>query len=138
MGALADAALAAGAEVVGVLPGALFEAEVAHAGLTALHTVGSMHERKGLMTELADAFVALPGGFGTLDELFEATTWAQLRIHQKPIGVLNVDGYFTPLRACIDRAVADGFIRPEHAALLSYFTDVETMLDYLASFSLEP
>src|SRR5580658_7185906 len=120
MGIVANAALAAGGEVVGVLPGALFRTEVAHEGLTALHRVGSMHERKALMTELSDAFIALPGGFGTYDELFEATTWAQLGIHHKPIALLDVAGYFAPLRALITAAVDSGFIKPEHAALMSF------------------
>ncbi|MBV9102783.1 MAG: TIGR00730 family Rossman fold protein [Candidatus Eremiobacteraeota bacterium] len=138
MGVLADAALAAGGEVVGVLPGALFTTEVAHPGLTDLRSVGSMHERKALMTELVDAFIALPGGFGTFDELFEATTWAQLRIHRKPIAILDVANYFTPFRDLVARAVADGFIRPEHAALLSYFTDVDALLDHLSAHALQP
>jgi uncharacterized protein (TIGR00730 family) len=132
MGVLADAALAAGGDVVGVLPSALFVQEVAHTGLTTLHSVGSMHERKALMTDLADAFIALPGGFGTLDELFEATTWRQLGIHRKPIGVLDVDGYFGPLRTFIERAVEEGFIKPEHAALLAFEANVATLLDRLA------
>jgi hypothetical protein len=106
MGTVADAVLAAGGEVVGVIPEALAGKEVAHTGLTRLHVVKSMHERKGLMAEMADAFVALPGGFGTLDELFEAIKWGQLGIHRKPIGLLDVDGYFAPLLAFVDRAAA--------------------------------
>src|SRR3954471_3991518 len=97
MGIVADAALASGGEVIGVLPDKLFEREVAHAGLTELHTVGSMHERKALMSELADAFVALPGGYGTIEEVVEAVTWTQLGIHAKPVGLLDVDGYFEHL-----------------------------------------
>jgi uncharacterized protein (TIGR00730 family) len=135
MGVLADAALEAGGEVIGVLPAALFRSEVAHAGLTTLHRVDSMHERKALMTELADAFIALPGGFGTFDELFEATTWAQLGIHRKPIGVLDVADYFAPLRALIAHAVSQGFVHPEHAALLAFETSAPVLLERLAALS---
>jgi uncharacterized protein (TIGR00730 family) len=132
MGVVADAALAAGGEVIGVLPASLFGVEVAHAGLTAMHRVGSMHERKALMTDLSDAFIAMPGGFGTYDELFEATSWAQLGIHRNPIGLLDVDDYFAPLRAMVERAVTDGFIKPEHAALLQYERDAPVLLDRLS------
>jgi uncharacterized protein (TIGR00730 family) len=118
MGIVADAALASGGEVIGVLPDKLFEREVAHAGLTELHTVGSMHERKALMSELADAFVALPGGYGTIEEVVEAVTWTQLGIHAKPVGLLDVDGYFEHLVAFLDRAVTDGLLRPESRSLL--------------------
>lgn len=126
---LADAGLAAGGEVIGVLPGALFAQEVAHTGLTALHMVNSMHERKAMMNDLSEAFIALPGGFGTLEELFEATTWAQLRIHRKPVAVLDVDGYFAPLRAMVAQAVANEFIKPEHAALLGFETEIPALID---------
>lgn len=110
MGILADAALAAGAEVVGVIPRSVFRREIAHAGLTRLCVVDGMHERKALMAETADAFLALPGGLGTFDELFEIMTWSTLGLHDKPIGVLDVDGYFAPLRALLDRAIASGYL----------------------------
>src|SRR5438094_2640259 len=117
MGVLADAALAAGGEVIGVIPQMLVDRELAHRRITALRIVTSMHERKALMAELSDAFVALPGGLGTLDELFEAITWAQLGIHRKPIGLLDVEGYFAPLVSFVDHAVEDGFVRPPYRAL---------------------
>lgn len=118
MGAVADAALAAGGEVTGVIPRALVEKEVAHTGLTELRVVESMHDRKALMNELSDGFITMPGGFGTLDELFETLTWAQLRFHEKPIGLLNVNGYFDALLDFADRAVADGFIHRAHRAMI--------------------
>lgn len=118
MGAAADAALAGGAEVIGVIPRSIAEHEIAHGGLTALHVVGSMHERKALMAELSDAFVALPGGIGTLEELFEVWTWAQLGLHRKPCGLLNVMGFFDGLSGFLRRVVADGFLRPEHHAMM--------------------
>src|SRR4051812_49148308 len=107
MGVCADAALAAGGEVIGVIPDALQTAEVAHGGLTRLHVVRTMHERKALMADLSDAFAALPGGFGTLDELFEILTWAQLGIHAKPVAILNVAGFFDPLLAMLDHQTAE-------------------------------
>lgn len=110
MGALADAALAAGGEVIGVIPRALAAAEVAHSGITELHVVESMHARKALLAELSDAFIALPGGIGTMDEFFEALTWRQLSIHDKPIGLLNVGGYYDPLVALLDRMVREGLL----------------------------
>jgi uncharacterized protein (TIGR00730 family) len=112
MGACADAALAGGAEVVGVLPRALSSREIAHHGLTELRIVGSLHERKAVMSALCDAVVALPGGCGTLDELFEAITWVQLGLHEKPIGLLDVESYFRPLSALLDHMTAEGFVRP--------------------------
>jgi hypothetical protein len=112
MGACADAALAAGAEVVGVLPRALTSREVAHTGLTEMRIVSSLHERKAVMSALSDAVVALPGGCGTLDELFEAITWGQLGLHEKPIGLLDVDGYYGPLLAFLEHMNAEGFVRP--------------------------
>ncbi len=118
MGAVADAVLAAGGAVTGVIPLALARREVAHEGLTDLRIVGSMHERKALMASLADAFVALPGGLGTLEELAEALTWAQLGVHRKPCALLDVEGYYRPLTAFFDHAAAEGFVRPEHRALL--------------------
>src|SRR2546423_626875 len=118
MGVIADTVLESGGEVIGVIPQSLEEREVAHTGLTELHVVGSMHERKALMAELSDGFIALPGGFGTFDELFEITTWAQLGLHTKPIGLLNVSGYFTPLLTMVSHAVTEGFLPPNHAHIL--------------------
>src|SRR5207247_3756168 len=118
MGVLADAVLNAGGDVIGVIPQALVDRELAHQGLTQLHVVGTMHQRKALMADLADGFAALPGGFGTADELFEILTWAQLGLHQKPIGLLNVAGYFDPLRAWLDHTVREGFLRSLHRQLL--------------------
>jgi uncharacterized protein (TIGR00730 family) len=118
MGAIADAALAAGGEVIGVIPKALVRRELAHRGLTELRVVDSMHERKALMARLADAFVALPGGFGTMDEFCEILTWAQLGLHRKPYGLLNVDGYFDRFLAFVDHGVAEGFIRADQRARL--------------------
>jgi hypothetical protein len=118
MAAVADGVLAAGGEVVGVIPSALMDREVGHKGLSDLRVVGSMHERKSLMVELADGFMALPGGIGTMDELFEIWTWAQLGSHSKPCAVLNVAGYYTPLLTFLDHMVANGFLRAEHRAQL--------------------
>src|SRR5438309_11302592 len=129
MGACADAALAGGAEVVGVLPRALTSREVAHHGLTELRIVSSLHERKAVMSALSDAVVALPGGCGTLDELFEAITWGQLGLHEKPIGLLDVDGYFGPLFAFLDHIAAEGFVRP--ALRLVHARTARELLDWL-------
>lgn len=118
MGILADAALDAGGRVVGVIPVGLFSREVGHTGLTQLHEVPTMHERKALMYDLADAFVALPGGLGTLDELAEVVTWAQLGLHQKPVALLDVDGFWDPLIAQLDRMVDVGLLKPANRALL--------------------
>jgi hypothetical protein len=118
MGALADAALEAGGEVVGIMPRHLVDREVAHVGLTDLHIVSSMHERKALLAELSDGFLAMPGGLGTLEELFEIWTWGQLGLHRKPYGLLQVEEFYTPLLAFLDHAVTTGFIRPENRALL--------------------
>jgi len=131
MGVVADAALGAGGRVTGVIPLSLEEREVAHRGLTTLHVVETLHERKALMHELSDAFIALPGGFGTLDELFEAVTWAQLGIHAKPIGLVNVSGYFDELLAFVDGAVAQGFVGESQRALLTVRDDVSLLLDAL-------
>jgi uncharacterized protein (TIGR00730 family) len=128
MGVLADAVLATGGEVIGVIPGGLAERELAHAGLTELHLVQSMHVRKALMAEKADAFVALPGGYGTADELFEILTWRQLGLHDKPIGLLNVAGFFDPLLAWADLMVREGFVRPENRNLLQVSADPEALL----------
>jgi len=114
MGALADAAVAAGGDIIGVIPGALVDKEVAHRGLSELRVVASMHERKALMAELADGFVALPGGIGTLEEFFEIWTWGQLGLHHKPFGLLNVGGFYDPLLAFLDQLAERRFLRPEH------------------------
>jgi uncharacterized protein (TIGR00730 family) len=134
MGVIADAALAAGGEVVGVIPRKLSSKEVAHAGLTELHVVGTMHERKALMADRADGFIALPGGYGTCDELFEIVTWAQLGLHQKPIGLLNVAGYFAPLLAWCDHMVAEGFLKPEYRELLLVADTAEAMVERVLTF----
>lgn len=134
MGVLADAALEAGGEVIGVIPEALMIREVTHPGLTELHVVSTMHERKALMAELSDAFIAMPGGFGTLDELFETITWAQLGLHRKPIGLLNVDGYFDPLLAFIDHAIAEEFVLPEYGALLTVGNEPGVLLEMLLAY----
>ena len=118
MGALADAALAAGGEVIGVIPQALIEREIGHRGLTELRIVESMHERKALMAELSDGFVALPGGIGTLEELFEVWTWAQLGLHAKPCALLDTDGFYGPLVAFLDHLVDAGFVREAHRDML--------------------
>jgi len=118
MGAIADAVLSGGAEVIGVLPEALQGREIAHRGLTKLHLVESMHERKALMASLSDAFIALPGGFGTLDEFFEIVTWAQLNIHSKPCVLINTDGYYDFLLRFLDHAVREGFVRPANLRLV--------------------
>jgi len=131
MGVLADAALEAGGEVVGVIPEALVARELAHNGVTDLRIVHSMHERKALMADLSDAFIALPGGFGTFEELCETLTWVQLGIHDKPCGLLNVAGYFDPLIAMFDRAVEERFLRPQHRDLLQVSTDPAELLDRL-------
>jgi hypothetical protein len=129
MGVVADAALAAGGEVVGVIPRALQLRELGHAGLTALHVVGSMHERKAKMAELADGFVAMPGGMGTLEELAEILTWAQLGVHAKPCGLLDVAGYYAPLVSFLDHAVVEGFLRAEHRRILVVARDPGSLLE---------
>jgi uncharacterized protein (TIGR00730 family) len=133
MGVVADACLNCGGRVVGVIPQALADKEVAHTGLTELRVVGSMHERKAVMAGLSDAFLALPGGFGTWDELFEALTWSQLGIQNKVCGLLNINGYYDSMLAMVDRAVAEGFIRGPSRELLLSDTDVSRLLDRLAS-----
>jgi uncharacterized protein (TIGR00730 family) len=138
MGLVADTVMAAGGTVVGVIPTRLFPKEIAHPGLTELIEVSSMHERKTRMFELADAFIALPGGFGTLEELAEVTTWAQLGIHQKPIGVLNVGGYYDPLLAWLERGVADGLLRPENRSLLVDRDDPAALLQALRDYVPKP
>ena len=131
MGVLADAVLAGDGTVLGVITEALVDREVAHTSLTELVVVPSMHERKQLMADAADAFVMLPGGLGTLDEFFEAATWTQLGIHTKPCGVLDVGGYFEPLRALLDTAVTQRFLTPEHRELLIFGDEPRTLLDAL-------
>jgi len=131
MGAVADAVLAGGGEVIGVIPDVLQIQERAHHGVTDLRVVGSMHERKATMAQLADAFVALPGGLGTLDELCEILTWALLGLHTKPCGLLDVSGYWGPFVALLDHTVASGFLRPEHRALLKAERDPRLLLDAL-------
>lgn len=135
MGVAADAALQAGGEVIGVIPQSLVDREVAHLGVTELKVVKTMHERKAIMENLSDAFVAMPGGFGTLDELFEIVTWAQLGIHSKPIGLLNVNGYFDKLVDWMDDSVAQKFIRADHRGLISVDDDSKRLLFALAGRS---
>jgi len=134
MGSIADAVLAQGGEVIGVIPEPLVAREVAHKGLTDLRIVGSMHERKALMAELSDAFVALPGGFGTLEEFCEITTWTQLGLHRKPCGLLNVSGYYDALLSFLDHAVSERFIRPEHRSVVLADTEPDGLLDKLKGF----
>ncbi|CAA9456857.1 MAG: Lysine decarboxylase family [uncultured Rubrobacteraceae bacterium] len=135
MGVLADAALEEGGEVVGVIPEALVTRELAHANLTQLYVVGSMHERKALMADLSDGFVTLPGGYGTLEELLEVLSWAQLSIHEKPCALLDVDGYWEPLAALFDKAVTEGFVRPNHRSLILTGEDPELLLDRMKSYT---
>jgi uncharacterized protein (TIGR00730 family) len=135
MGTLADGALAAGGEVVGVIPQDLMDREVGHTGLSDLRVVGSMHERKALMAELSDGFVALPGGIGTLEELIEIYTWSQLGLHHKPMGVLNVRGYYDALAALLDHAVAEGFLRAAHREALHVADTPEALLEAFADWS---
>jgi hypothetical protein len=131
MGALADATLSSGGRAVGVLPFSLQEREIGHQGLHELHLVNSMHERKALMAKRADAFIAMPGGFGTFDELFEIVTWGQLGLHQKPIGLLDVGGYFQPLMAMVHRGVEDGFIPEAHAQPFAVSASAGELLERL-------
>jgi uncharacterized protein (TIGR00730 family) len=132
MGALADSALAAGGRVIGVIPEHLMRPEVAHQGLTELLVVDSMHTRKRTMASRADAFVVLPGGYGTFEEMFEMVTWRQLRLQAKPVGLVNTDGYFDHLLAFLRHAVQQQFIRPQHAELLCVEPDAAALLDRLA------
>ena len=134
MGAVADAALAAGGEVVGVIPQHLVDREVAHDGLTELRVTGSMHERKALMADLADGFVALPGGLGTLEELAEILTWSQLGLQSKPCGLLDVEGFFDPLLAFLDHTVTEQFVSTEHRALVLAADRPDALLDLLAGW----
>jgi uncharacterized protein (TIGR00730 family) len=134
MGILADSVLANGGKVIGVIPRALWDREVGHRNLTELHVVESMHERKALMASLADAFVALPGGLGTLEEVFEVWTWAQLGIHDKPVGFLDAIGFYAPLLAFLDNAVDAGFVRPQHRAMAIVEDDGATLLRRMAEY----
>jgi uncharacterized protein (TIGR00730 family) len=133
MGIVADEVLARGGKVIGVIPRGMVDREIAHLGLTELLVVDSMHERKAAMADRSDAVIAMPGGFGTLDELFEMLTWAQLGIHQKPCGLLDTDGYFTHLREFLAHAVQERFVRPEHSAMLSVASSPAPLLDALAA-----
>jgi hypothetical protein len=132
MGALADGTLAAGGQVIGVITEAMNTPALAHAGLTRLEVTPTIHERKARMYELGDGFIALPGGFGTFDELFETITWAQIGLHEKPIGLFNPRGYFDFLMRAIDHAAAEGFIFPEHRQMLSISNNAEDLLDLMA------
>jgi uncharacterized protein (TIGR00730 family) len=134
MGILADAVLAEGGEVIGVIPSALVDRELAHATLTQLVVIESMHVRKQRMHDLSDGFIAMPGGFGTLDELFEALTWAQLGVHGKPLGLLDVDGFWQPLQQLVKRQVAELFVRPHHAGMLLCADAPQTLLDQFAAY----
>lgn len=134
MGALADACLGARGRVVGVIPRALAEKEIAHRNISEMHVVGSMHERKALMADLADAFLTLPGGFGTWDEFCEALTWSQLGLQKKACAFLNIEGYYDALLAMAERAAEDGFIRAEHRELLLVDTEPERIIDRLQTY----
>ena len=136
MGVIASAVLDRGGEVIGVIPQALANREIAHTGVTALHIVDSMHTRKAMMAELSDAFVAMPGGVGTFEEFFEAVTWTQLGVHRKPCGLFNVNGFYSPLAAFIDQAVTEGFIKPVHRAAIIVECDPARLLDTLATIRL--
>lgn len=138
MGLIADAALEADGEVIGVIPQALVDKELAHHGVTRLHVVGSMHERKAMMADMSDAFIALPGGFGTLDEFCEILTWAQLGLHAKPCGLLNVHGYYDSFLAQLDAAVAAGFLRASHRTLITASESPEDLLAALLAAHLAP
>jgi uncharacterized protein (TIGR00730 family) len=137
MGAVADGALSAGGEVVGVIPQELVERELAHDGVSELHVVGSLHERKALMADLSDAFVALPGGFGTLDELMEQLTWSQLGLHRKPVGLLDVVEYWHPLIALARHAAEEGFVREADLAAIAVAADAAALIDRLERLARE-
>lgn len=135
MGTIADSVLAEDGEVIGVMPRSLTGREVGHQGLTAFHEVESMHERKALMADLADGFIALPGGFGTFDELFEILTWAQIGLHQKPVGVLNIAGYFEPLLRFVQHVSHEGFVREDHLKLLMQAEEPAPLLEQMFAFA---
>ncbi|HKB36155.1 MAG TPA: TIGR00730 family Rossman fold protein [Gemmataceae bacterium] len=134
MGVVADSVLRAGGEVVGVIPRGMVERELAQTNITRLEVVETMHQRKARMADLADAFAALPGGFGTCDELFEILTWAQLRLHVKPVGLLNVNGFFDPLLGWLDHTLSEGFLKPKHRTLLLTAMETEALLDLLQHY----
>ena len=134
MGAVADSALAAGGEVIGIIPQALVDAEVAHRGLTELHVVDTMHQRKQAFTDLSDGFVNLPGGTGTMDELWEALSWAQIGYHSKPVGLLNMAGYYDHLIAFYAKMGEVGFLRPQHQGILLVDAELDGLLAKMASF----
>ena len=134
MGTLADTVMRGGGQVIGVIPKALVHRELAHGDISELIVVGSMHERKAKMAELADAFIAMPGGYGTFEEFCEIITLAQLGMHQKPCGILNVDGYYDPLLALFDRAVAEGFLHPRNRQLVMQEADPDVLLHMLAGY----
>lgn len=138
MGIVADAALAAGGEVIGVIPQGLMEKEVGHQGLTQLHVVDSMHSRKAMMANLSDAFIALPGGFGTLEELAEIATWTQLGFHRKPLGLLNVEGFYDALLGFFDHAVREGFLKAVHRDLICSSTSIPELLETLDKAHIPP
>jgi len=138
MGIIADEVMRLGGHVTGVIPKALVRKEVGHRQITELHVVENMHERKAMMADLADGFIAMPGGIGTLEELFEVMTWAQLGFHDKPIGVLNVDGYYDALLAFLQHTVQQGFLRPQHVSLLMVESDVAALLHRFETFEAEP
>jgi len=135
MGVMADTVLAGGGDVIGVIPRGLFRQEIPHKSLSQLYEVDNMHERKALMADLSDGFIALPGGFGTFDELFEIITWAQLGLHNKPIGLLNASGYFDPLLALVVHASKEGFIPASHQSILMYEENPINLLDRFAAYS---
>ena len=134
MGVLADTAMAAGGEVIGVIPHSLFAKEVGHTGVTDLRIVGSMHERKALMADLADGFIAMPGGWGTFDEFCEILTWAQLGLHRKPCGILNTEGYYDTLLAMFDHSVAEGFLKPAYRPIVIAATEPEDLLAKMQAY----
>lgn len=134
MSIIAEAVIQEGGEVIGVIPQALFNKEVAYRGLKDLRVVGSMHERKALMAELSDAFIALPGGYGTLEEFCEVLTWAQLGFHRKPCGILNIKGFYSPLLSFLDHAVSEGFLREVHRSLVLVEQHPERLLDKLINY----
>lgn len=138
MGVIADEVLRLGGEATGVIPRALMEREVGHAGLTRLFVVKDMHERKAMMSDLSEGFIAMPGGMGTLEELFEMVTWAQLGIHAKPIGLLNVNGFYDGLRAFVHHQVEEGFVRPEHEGLMLAESDPEVLIRRLRAAAPAP
>lgn len=140
MGVVADGALDAGGRVIGVIPRALFDREVAHPRIKELKVVGSMHERKAMMASLSHAFIAMPGGIGTLDEIFEIWTWAQLQIHDKPVGILNIEGFYDRLLAFLDQVSADGFLAPTHRSMVVVDSEPASLLAGLAAWkpNLEP